>query len=133
MGVPSGFEMALTTKPYYRSTYALVYRKDAGYTLRSLDDPKLRELRIGLHFIGDDYSNPPPAEALSRCETSWTGFSQGDEMRSSLLKAHGVSLVKKDKGGPHSVGFFTTSQPITSIPPIYGSKTSGILIRPFSS
>jgi quinoprotein dehydrogenase-associated probable ABC transporter substrate-binding protein len=66
MGVPGGFEMALTTRPYYRSTYALVYRKNAGYTPRSLDDPRLRTLRIGLHFIGDDYSNPPPAEALAR-------------------------------------------------------------------
>jgi mxaJ protein len=66
MGVPSGFEPALTTRPYYRSTYALVYREDAGYTLRSLDDAKLKELRIGLHFIGDDYGNPPPAEALAR-------------------------------------------------------------------
>ena len=27
MGVPAGFEMAATTKPYYRSTYVLVYKK----------------------------------------------------------------------------------------------------------
>jgi len=27
MGVPTGFEMAATTKPYYRSTYVLVYKK----------------------------------------------------------------------------------------------------------
>lgn len=66
MGVPADLEMALTTRPYYRSTYALIYRKNAGYQLRSLDDPELRRLRIGLHFIGDDYANPPPAEALAR-------------------------------------------------------------------
>ena len=28
MGVPTGFEMAATTKPYYRSTYVLVYKKN---------------------------------------------------------------------------------------------------------
>lgn len=28
MGVPTGFEMAATTKPYYRSTYVLVYRRN---------------------------------------------------------------------------------------------------------
>src|SRR5206468_1032216 len=28
LGVPKGFDMALTTAPYYRSTYAFVYRKD---------------------------------------------------------------------------------------------------------
>jgi hypothetical protein len=31
-----------------------------------IDDARLKELRIGLHFIGDDYGNPPPAEALAR-------------------------------------------------------------------
>ena len=30
MGVPAGFELASTTKPYYRSTYALVYVKGKG-------------------------------------------------------------------------------------------------------
>src|SRR4051794_21980682 len=30
MGVPSSFELALTTAPYYRSTYMFVYRKDKG-------------------------------------------------------------------------------------------------------
>jgi mxaJ protein len=66
MGIPAGSELVLTTRPYYISTYALVYRKDADYNLHSLDDPILHKLTIGLHFIGDDYSNPPPAEALAR-------------------------------------------------------------------
>jgi mxaJ protein len=35
MGVPTGYELAATTQPYYRSTYALVYKKGAG-----LDDIK---------------------------------------------------------------------------------------------
>jgi mxaJ protein len=66
MGVPSGFEMALTTKPYYRSTYVFVTRKDSGLRLRSFDDPMLRKLRIGVQLVGDDYANTPPAHALSR-------------------------------------------------------------------
>jgi mxaJ protein len=33
--------------------------------LRSLDDPRLRRLRIGVHPIGDDFANSPPAHALS--------------------------------------------------------------------
>ena len=39
MGVPSGYELVETTKPYYRST-------------------------IGVHLVGDDGNNPPPAQAL---------------------------------------------------------------------
>ncbi|HYE36045.1 substrate-binding domain-containing protein [Methylocaldum sp.] len=39
MGVPTGYELAATTKPYYRSTYALVYRKNRGWDdIKSPDD-----------------------------------------------------------------------------------------------
>ncbi|HEX8946251.1 MAG TPA: substrate-binding domain-containing protein [Gemmatimonadaceae bacterium] len=64
IGVPAGFGPLLTTRPYYRSTYVFVSRADRHYRLTSLDDPRLRNLRIGLHFIGTDYDNPPPAHAL---------------------------------------------------------------------
>lgn len=66
MGVPSSFELVLATKPYYRSTYVFVYPKNKGYDIRSFDDPILRELKIGVHMIGDDYNNSPPAHALSQ-------------------------------------------------------------------
>lgn len=66
IGVPSTYDMVLTTKPYYRSTYVFLYRKDRGYTIRSLDDPILRRLTIGVHLIGDDYANSPPAHALAQ-------------------------------------------------------------------
>src|SRR3954465_8130987 len=65
-GIPVGLEKALTTKPYYRSTYVFVYRKSDGLQLRSFDDPALRQLRIGLHAIAAEGSNPPPAYALAR-------------------------------------------------------------------
>ena len=66
LGVPSGFEMALTTKPYYRSTYVFLSRKDRHLDVKSFDDPVLKKLRIGVQIIGDDQSNAPPAHALSR-------------------------------------------------------------------
>jgi len=66
MGVPSGFEMALTTKPYYRSTYVFLSRKDRHLDVKSFDDPVLKKLRIGVQIIGDDMSNAPPAHALTR-------------------------------------------------------------------
>lgn len=64
IGLPSGIPLALTTQPYYRSSYVLVYRKDKGYHIHGLDDPQLRHLRIGVHLIGDE--NPPPAMALAQ-------------------------------------------------------------------
>jgi mxaJ protein len=66
IGVPSGFEMALTTKPYYRSTYVFLSRKDRHLEVKSFDDPALKKLRIGVQIIGDDQSNAPPAHALTR-------------------------------------------------------------------
>jgi len=66
MGVPAGFELTATTRPYYRSTYALVSRRGSGLDIRSFDDPRLRSLRIGIHAFGDDYSNVPPAHALAQ-------------------------------------------------------------------
>lgn len=66
MGVPAGYEFASTTQPYYRSSYVFVYRSDAGYDIDSIDDPVLKKLKIGVHMVGDDYSNTPGAEALGR-------------------------------------------------------------------
>lgn len=65
MGVPASFELALPTRPYYRSTYVFVYRTDAGFEIDSFDDPDLRRVRIGVPVVGDDGANPPPAHALA--------------------------------------------------------------------
>ena len=66
VGVPMSFELALTTSPYYRSSYVFVYRKDRGLHISSFDDPVLRKLRVGVQIIGDDYANSPPAHALAK-------------------------------------------------------------------
>ena len=66
IGVPHPFEPVATTLPYYRSSYVFVSRRDRALRLRTLDDPRLRELRIAVQLIGDDFSNTPPAHALAR-------------------------------------------------------------------
>jgi quinoprotein dehydrogenase-associated probable ABC transporter substrate-binding protein len=55
LGVPVGFELAATTKPYYRSSYALAYLKGKGLDtikapedLLKLDPAKLKSLKLGL-------------------------------------------------------------------------------------
>ena len=65
IGVPSGFEPVVTTRPYYRSSYVFVSRRERALDLRSFDDPRLRQLRIGVQMIGDDFANTPPAHALA--------------------------------------------------------------------
>ncbi len=58
MGVVEGFELAATTKPYYRSTYVMVYRTHGGLSISGLDDPGLRGATIGA------VANTPPVDLL---------------------------------------------------------------------
>ena len=64
IGVPTGLDMLLTTRPYYRSTYAFVSRHETP-RIESFDDPRLKRLKLGVQIIGDDFANSPPAEALT--------------------------------------------------------------------
>jgi mxaJ protein len=65
MGLPSSSALVLTTAPYYRSTYVFVSRRARHLAISSFDDPRLHHLRIGIPITGDDYANPPPAQALA--------------------------------------------------------------------
>jgi quinoprotein dehydrogenase-associated probable ABC transporter substrate-binding protein len=48
LGIPSDYSGMLTTIPLYRSTYVLAYREDSGLDIKSLDDPLLHKLKIGV-------------------------------------------------------------------------------------
>jgi mxaJ protein len=64
-GVATNVEMLATTRPYYRSTYVFVSRADEKLSGLTLDDPRLKHLKIGVELVGDDASNTPPAHALA--------------------------------------------------------------------
>ena len=51
MDMASDTEGAVTLKPLYRSTFVLAYRNDKGIDIKSLDDPALKELRIGVFQV----------------------------------------------------------------------------------
>jgi mxaJ protein len=65
-GVPASMEMTLATRPYYRSSYVFITRRADSLDIASLDDERLRSLKVGVQLIGDDYANAPPAHALAR-------------------------------------------------------------------
>lgn len=65
MGIPSNFELALPTAPYYRSSYVFLSRSDRHLRITSFDDRKLKTLKIGVQMIGNDHVNSPPAHALA--------------------------------------------------------------------
>jgi mxaJ protein len=65
MGVPAGMAGIDTTQPYYRSGYVFVSRRDRNLNITSLDDPRLHQLRIGIHNLGDTDREAPPVHALT--------------------------------------------------------------------
>jgi mxaJ protein len=73
--VPAPVRDVLTTKPYYRSTYVFVSRQDRNLHVTSLADPRLADLRIGVHVVGDDYAPPAYALAHRGITKNVTGFS----------------------------------------------------------
>ena len=87
-GVPADLDLVLATKPYYRSSYVIAYRKGRDYRIQSLDSPVLTGLRLGVH------ANTPPEESLARrsLHTRLTTYSlffdpRGDRDRPSKLLA----------------------------------------------
>jgi quinoprotein dehydrogenase-associated probable ABC transporter substrate-binding protein len=128
MGVPSNYDPVLTTTPYYRSTYVFLYAKDRGLAIRSLDDPLLRQLRVGVHVVGDDYANPPPAHALARRQiiTNVVGYSIYGNYLEDNPPARIVDAVGSGEidvaiiWGPFA-GYFAKRQPVAleirSVPP----------------
>ena len=89
MGAPAHYELARATQPYYRSSYVFVSRRDQHLEMRSLDEPRLHQLKIGIQIVGNDYANPPAAQALAarkivgnvRGYTVFGDYSQSDPQR----------------------------------------------------
>lgn len=60
IGYAQGDELVLNTNPYYRSTYALVYRNGNGLDgVDTLSDPRLKDRRIGI------IAGTPPSSTMA--------------------------------------------------------------------
>ena len=49
LDMPVDSDDVLTTTALYRTTYVLAYRSDRGIDIKSLDDPRLKTLRVGVY------------------------------------------------------------------------------------
>jgi mxaJ protein len=119
MGVPSGYDLVETTKPYYRSSYVFVTRQDQHLELSSLLDPRLHHLAIGVHLIGDDGNNPPPAQALGeqgivdnvRGYSIYGDYRQADPPARLIEAVESGSLDVAAAWGPLA-GYFAQHSPV---------------------
>jgi mxaJ protein len=66
LGVPADFKQCLVSEPYYRSSYVFLRKSDQQAPLRSLDDTRLKTLKIGVQAMGDGNSTPPTQLLQSR-------------------------------------------------------------------
>jgi quinoprotein dehydrogenase-associated probable ABC transporter substrate-binding protein len=60
MGTVTGAEMVQTTNPYYRSAYVMVTRKGDNITADKIEDPALKNLKLGLT------AGAPPADIAAK-------------------------------------------------------------------
>ncbi len=97
MGMPTQIDMLATTKPYYRSVYVFVSRADRHLDIRSIKDPRLRTLKIGVQVIGDDGFNTPPSHALSEqgMDHNLVGYTVYGDYRQPNPPATIVTAVEK--------------------------------------
>ncbi len=75
MGLPSTIDSAEVTKPYYRSTYVFLTRRDRDLKISSLLDPRFSGWKIGVQVVGDDYAPPAFALAQRGITQNITGYS----------------------------------------------------------
>jgi quinoprotein dehydrogenase-associated probable ABC transporter substrate-binding protein len=129
MGVPASFDLTLNTHPYYESSYVFVSRHDRQLDLRSLDDPRLRTLTIGVPLPGQDYADVPPVDALvsRHIVANLRGYTlTGDYSQPNPPAALIDAVVSGDVDvaiawGPLA-GFFATRAPVPlDVTPVAGS------------
>jgi mxaJ protein len=66
MATAASSDLLTATRPYYRSTYVFVSRRDRNIHVASITDASLKDYRIGAQLIGDDDAEVPPAQELAR-------------------------------------------------------------------
>jgi mxaJ protein len=117
LGVPVDMDDALLTRPYYRSTYVMVTRTDRDLKIDSLYDPQLKDLRIGLHIVEDDYAPPGHLLAAQGLSSQIVGYSLYGAYGETNPPARLIEAVAKNEvdlaivWGPFA-GYFAKKTPI---------------------
>jgi mxaJ protein len=139
VGVPAQFTPLQTTRPYYRSSYAFVMRRDRRLHVRSFDDPRLRDLTIGVQITGDDYNNPPAAQALAsrhiienvRGFPVYGDYSQPDPQRGLVDAVADRRIDVAVMWGPLA-GFYARRQPVAiDVVPVSPERDGQALVFAF--
>jgi mxaJ protein len=132
-GTIAGMPMLRSTAPYYRSSFVFVSRPGTP-EIASLDDPTLRTAKIGVHLIGDDGFNVPPAHALASrgIVGNVRGYSLYGDYREVSPPSHLIEAISDgeiDIGiawGPLGGYFAALQTPPLRITPVRPAVDSGL-------
>jgi mxaJ protein len=131
MGAPVGMHGVASTDPYYRSTYVFVTPKREHVQIASFDDPHLKERRIGLQVLEENYA--PPSLPLIRegHAAQLVGFNSFGTRNAEIVRAVADGRVGTAVVWGPIAGYFTRSQhlPLTLTPVSPSVDVSGV---PFS-
>ena len=135
MGVPTSMGDVSTTSPYYRSTYVFVSRRDRRLQISSLTDPRLADLKIGMHVVGDDFAPPSillAREGIAKNIVGYSLFGSYGEPNPASKLVRAVETGEVDVAimwGPFAGYFAETSPTRLEITPV---KPAAFLGVPFS-
>jgi mxaJ protein len=115
MGITDGHSGFLTSAAYYRTSFVFVYRKDSPFVVRSLDDPVLRELQIGVHVQAGGLSPGTHAllnRGLIRNQVGFTPDHSKPTPLSPIVEAVAEGEVDVAIVWGPVAGYFAEQQPI---------------------
>lgn len=135
MGLPTGYELAITTRPYYHSTYALVYVKGRGLDdvrspadLLALDSARRGKLRFGLAERNPGTLWLARHGMLDRLEIAYASQHGNPEVGPGQLEQEDLLAGKIDvtiMWGPIA-GYFARSNPDVPVVVIPMSSEPGV-------
>jgi len=124
MSLPYGSGEALTTDPYYISSYVFVFRRDERYELHSMDAPILRQVKVGFE------RDTPPEDGLKlrglveRAIPFHVGERQNESPR-DLLEAVRDGRVDVMITWEPAVGSFLPDYPDLAVTPVPNERALG--------
>jgi mxaJ protein len=95
LSMPTDAERAAPSRPYYRSTYAFVTRQDRKLDLKSLDDPRLKNLKIGIQLVIGGSTPPGQALASRGIVDNVVGYRVADDYRETSPAKNIINAVAK--------------------------------------
>jgi mxaJ protein len=122
--VPYGMANVATTRPYYIGSYVFVFKRSAGYDVKSMDSPVLRKLKIG-------YEADTPAEGGLKLRALTPGnvpFEIADHPGESpdvMLNAIDRGRINVGITWEPAIGYFLLTRPGYTVVPVPNSRSQG--------